>query len=187
MRTLLQVGDKAPAIRTKDMSGKVFDLTKSASPHTLVTFLRYSGCPYCNLALHRLSLESNILKRNGCEIIAFVNSTDENIQKNIYDRQQFPITFPLIADIDQKWYKKFGVSPSLKTIPYCLTHIPEWLYSANNLGYKQANIDGNFFMVPAFFLIDKKGTIVYADYQAGLNYDSTFTPIYETLTFGPSL
>lgn len=174
-------------IRTLDTTGKIFDIKKSKSPYTLVTFLRYSGCPFCNLALHRLSIESKMLKRSGCDIVAFINSDVENIQKNIYDRQQFAIPFPLIADKDREWYKKFGVSPSLKTIPYCLTHVPEWLFSANKLGYKQANIDGNFFMVPAFFVMNNKGTIVYADYQAGFNHDSTFTPVYETLRFGPSL
>lgn len=187
MPNQLQVGDKVPKVITTDTNGKSFDLLKMKTPYTLVTFLRYSGCPFCNLALHRLSLESKTLKRNGCDIVSFINSNVENIQKNIYDRQQFPIPFPLIADKDREWYTKFKVAPSVKTIPYCLTHVPEWLYSANKLGYKQANIDGNFFMVPAFFVINNKGTIVYADYQASFNNDSTFTPVYETLTFGPSL
>ncbi len=184
MAKLLRVGDKAPVIHTTDANGKAFDITKTNSPYTLVTFLRYAGCPYCNLALHRLALESKTLSRSGCDIVALINSDTENIQKNIYDRQQFPIPFPLIPDLKRTWYEKFGITPSIKTIPYCLTHAPEWLYAVNKLGYKQANMDGSFFMVPALFVIDDKGIVVYADYQASFSNDSTFTPIYEILTFG---
>jgi hypothetical protein len=52
-------------------------------------------------------------------------------------------------------------------------------------GFRQANVDGSTMMVPAYFLVDGRGTIQLTNYDASLYNDSAFTPIYDVLTFGP--
>ncbi len=182
----LKVGDKAPDFWTRDVNGKEVDSTAFKN-NTLIVFLRYAGCPWCNLAIYRLSHEHKLLKKNGCDIIAFVQSTEDNIEKNILPRQDSPLPFPIVSDQQQDFYRMFGVRPkAAEAAKYIVKNASHWIDAVFNKDFKQTTMDGSFFMVPAYFLIDKAGIIQLVSYDASFYDDSTFTPIYEQLTFGPA-
>lgn len=180
----LTAGAKAPHFRTVDVLGDKVDLAHYQAKYVLVIFLRYSGCPFCNLTIHRLALEYPLLKRNGCEVIAFIQSTGENIQRNIYDRHALRPPFPIIADQERKYYDLYGVTTSISAVVRSFTKIPDWVESVRHHGFKQAKLDGNIFLVPALFIIDSDTReIVKADYATSFYQYETFTSIYESLTF----
>lgn len=178
----LSVGSVAPSIQITDVKNQ--NVSLSQSQYTLVTFLRYSGCTLCNLALQRLTLEHTLLKKNGCDVIAFVQSTEANIKKNIYDRHETPPTFPVVADLKGEWYTKYGVKSDKSALPQAIMNIPEWFSAFQKSGFKTGDIDGSLFLVPALFIIDKHGRIQYANYDANFYTHEAFTPIYELLNFG---
>ncbi len=181
----LEVGDRVPEFWTRDVNGTEVD-SKKFKQNTLIVFLRYAGCPWCNLAIYRLAHEHKLLKKNGCSVIAFVQSTEENIDKNIVTRQESPLPFPIISDQQQDFYRLFGVQPkAAKTAKHMVKNASHWIDAVFNKDFKQTNMDGSFFMVPAYFLIDKNGIIQVVNYEASFYEDSTFTPIYEQLNFGP--
>lgn len=181
----LNVGDKVPDFWTRDINGKEVD-SREFSRHTLIVFLRYAGCPFCNLAIYRLAHEQKLLQKNGCDVVAFVQSTEDNIEENIVARQKELPPFPIVSDQQQDIYKLFGVSANVAaTLKHSIRNASHWMDATFNKGFTQANVDGSGFMVPAYFLIDKKGVIQIANYDASLYEDSEFTPIYEQLTFGP--
>lgn len=178
----LSVGDKAPVIHAMDVKGK--DVTLSKKHYTLVTFLRYSGCQLCNMALQRLTLEHPLLKRSGCDVVAFVQSSQNNIEANIYDRHETTPTFPIVADLEGDWYSIYGVKTDLTALPKAALSLPKWLKAVQKSGFASETIDGSLFLVPALFVIDQQGMICYADYDANFYTHEQFTPIYELLTFG---
>ncbi len=63
MRSSLKVNHIAPKFRVVDVFGRNINLTDYTEGYSLLVFLRYSGCPWCNLAIHRLSLEYERLKK----------------------------------------------------------------------------------------------------------------------------
>ncbi len=180
----LEAGDPAPQFQTIDASGEKVDLANYKDDFVLLVFLRYAGCPWCNLAIHRLSIEHNLLVKNGCRVLTFVQSTTENVQKNIYDRHDNRPPFPIIADQKRVFYDQYAIKTSLKAAAKSVIDIPYWLQSVFKHGHRQVDVDGNMLLVPAQFLVspgDQK--IVLADYGSSYYEHETFTAIYEHLTF----
>ncbi|MGH7237093.1 MAG: redoxin domain-containing protein, partial [Candidatus Saccharimonadales bacterium] len=182
MKAKLAQGQTAPNFNTLDVLGGTVDLAKLTSRFVLVVFLRYSGCPWCNLAIHRLSLEHPLLRKENCEIIAFIQSSPANIKHNIYDRHITRPPFPIIADYERKIYGRYGVSTSIKSVVKSITDIPFWVHAVKDHGFSQSKIDGKLVMVPAHFLISvRSGKIVMADYNSSFYNHEAFTAIYNAM------
>lgn len=183
-RPRLLTGQKAPDFTAQDVSGNKVSLSALDHRYALLVFLRYSGCPWCNLAIHRLSLEYARFQDNDCSVVAFIQSEKAGVIDNIYGRHVVRPEFPIIADHQQKFYKLYGVRPSLTTAARSITKIPAWVHSVKAHGFKQTKIDGNLFMVPANFLVDSRTqTIIRADYSASFYDTDTFIDIYQSILF----
>ncbi|MDQ2973232.1 MAG: redoxin domain-containing protein [bacterium] len=182
-KTTLSVGDDAPNFKVTDVEGKKISLEDYSSKYLLIAFLRYAGCPWCNLAVHRLTMEQNILRDSKCELIVFIQSSTDNIEENIIKRHKVTPKFPIIADQEMKIYKKYFVKLSVaKTLKYAIRNVPIWVQAVYKEGYNQSNIDGSMFIVPATFLISR-GTqkIVSIDYNADLYDHQSLTKIYDSI------
>lgn len=173
-----------PKIKAQDVFGKTIDFSKLDSEYILLVFLRYSGCPWCNLALHRLTLEYKELTANKCEVVAFVQSDKESILKNIYERHNPKPPFSIIPDSEMVFYKMYNVKASVTGFVKGLTKIPQWLKATSELGYKQTEIDGSFFLVPGWFLYSNRtNQIVKQQRGISLHSHKAFLEIYDSLYF----
>ena len=183
-RKKLNLGDIAPQFRTTDVLGNVVDLAVYKDKFVLLAFLRFSGCPFCNLTIHRLSMEYSMLTKNGCQVIAIVQSAGDGIKKNIYDRHKVRPPYPIIADPDRALCDLYGVRESKLAAVWSIKDIPYWIEAVYGHGFRQAEIDGSLLLVPALFLVgpgDQK--IVRAGYGSSFYDHATFTSIYESLIF----
>lgn len=181
MTKKLNVGELAPKFWERSVKGEIVNLDDFTGSYTLIAFLRYAGCPWCNLAIHRLTLENTLLNQSRCNVIAFVQSSKDNIIKNIYDQHAKAPEFSVIADQESEIYKKYGVVPTLARGIKQLKSIPHWVEAVKEEGYKQKNVDGNLFLAPAMFLLDENLRIIRVDYNSNLYEHETFTEIYDTL------
>lgn len=184
MSRVPRLNQKAPVFSAVDVFGAQINLGNYSDDYVLLVFLRYSGCPWCNLAIYRLSLEYPRLKAEKCQVIAFVQSDKKDVLENIYRRHDPKPQFPIIADYEMRFYKQFGVGLSGLSILSAITKIPYWLESVRKLGFKQKQLDGNFFLVPAWFLINNNtGKIVRSERGVSFYNHETFINIYDSLTF----
>jgi peroxiredoxin Q/BCP len=180
----LTIGQKAPEFSVTNVLGKNVNLKRLYPSSILIVFLRYSGCPWCNLALHRLAMEYPLLKKQNCEVIAFIQSTPENVKENIYKRHAKRPPFPIVADQERKIYDLYGVQDSVAALGRSITKIPYWVHAVRKHGYKQTKIDGDFFLVPAMFLVSgRSGKILLESYGSSFYEHETFTLVYEKLGF----
>lgn len=180
----LQVGDRALMFNTVDALGNPVDLAAHSSNFVLLAFLRYAGCPWCNLTIHRLAVEYPLLQKSHCQVIAVVQSTAGNIQRHIYDRHTIRPQFPIIADHSRILYDQYGIRPSLMAAGRSITDIPHWLNSVFTHGFRQAEVDGSLLMVPAMFLIaPRTQKLLIAEYSKSFYEHTTFTKVYDALTF----
>jgi len=179
----ISVKDPAPDINVADIHGNQVHLSDYADSYLLLAFLRYSECPWCNLALHRLVMEKQLLQDSNCRIIVFIQSTQKDIQRSIVEKHKAKPSFPIIADPDMKWYGKYGVKPGIVSgLGHHIRHLPAWVHSVYKEGFTQKSINGGFFLAPAAFLLspnDQK--IIRADYNADFYEHESFTKIYETI------
>jgi peroxiredoxin len=183
-RHRLSVGSIAPKFKAVDVSGKHISLEAIDSRYILLAFFRYSGCPWCNVAIHRLSLEYATLIEHGCEVLAFVQSEKQDIVDNIYGRHVIKPAFSIIADRKRRIYDLYGVNDSVRAAVRSLARIPTWLHSIRKQGFKQRTIDGNLFLVPASFLIDGRSRkIIQASYGSSFYETEAFMDIYGSVFF----
>jgi peroxiredoxin Q/BCP len=188
VRSLLLTGQEAPDFITKDAYGNAVNLTDLKKDYVLVAFMRYAGCPYCNLAIHRLSVEYDMLQQNGCDVVVFVQSNPDEIIKNIYGRHKLRPPFPIIADMAKQFYDMYGVKSSKTAFIKQISILPYWLESVGKHGFKQGKLEGDHFLVPAMFLIRTKDRqIMTVKYGTSFYDHETFTHLYETLNFGEPL
>lgn len=180
----LLAGQAAPKFSALDVLGKQVHSTHADARYILLVFMRYSGCPWCNLAIHRLTLEYPILKENGCEVITFIQSPAQGVIDNIYNRHAKKPQFSIVADPDSKYYKLYGVMPSYTATVKSLRRVPFWVHSVKDHGYKQPKVDGNLFMVPASFLISARtNKILKTSYGTDYYDKDAFMDIYESVFF----
>lgn len=173
-----------PTFVTKDVFGNKINLSEIEDDYILLVFLRYSGCAWCNLAIHRLTLEHKRLSELNCQIIAFVQSQKKAVIENIYYRHELKPQFPIIADHDMDIYKKYKVNASLIGSIKTLSKTPYWLQSVKKYGYKQKKVDGNLFLVPAWFLINNRtGKIIKSERGISFYDTESFITIYDSLLF----
>lgn len=180
----LQVGDQAPQFIAADVQGSPVKLSDFKDRFLLLAFMRYAGCPWCNLSIHRLSLEYPLLRKSGCDVVAFMQSSPANVKKHILERHNPAPKFPIIPDPERRNYEKYGVKTSLGAVAKSIKDIPYWMKAVVNHGYKQTEVDGSLLLVPAFFLIAPgEQAIVRAEYGSSFYEHQTFTAVYEHLTF----
>lgn len=179
----LAIGNSSPQLNAVDLAGKTISFEKVTSPYVLLAFLRYSECPWCNLALHRLAMEKKLLHDSNCEIIAFIQSTPSDIKKSIIDKHAVTPDFTIIADPEMKIYHQFGINISLLSgLKHHLRHIPAWVESVRKERFTQKSINGDFFLAPAAILVSTADNkVISADYNADFYEHESFSTIYETI------
>lgn len=180
----LLAGQIAPDFTTVDVLKNKIAVREIDARYVLLVFFRYAGCPWCNLAIHRLSLEYSTLKEHGCEVVAFIQSDARAITANIYDRHAHRPSFSIIADPKREYYDLYGVGLSLTAAVNSIKDVPVWLHSVRVHGYKQPKVDGNLFLVPASFLLDTRtNKIIQTSYGTSFYETEAFMDIYQSVFF----
>jgi peroxiredoxin Q/BCP len=176
----LQAGQPAPDFNCTDIFGNSVKLADYQHEKLLLCFFRYAGCPWCNLAIHRLTLAYPAFQELNLNVVAFIQSQPENIKHYIFDRHTPPPQFPIIADPERTVYDLYGVRDSLPAAARSLVKLPDWVQASFRKGFKQGTADGSLTLVPAQFLIERSSKIYKANY--GVDYYDHL-PIVEIMDF----
>lgn len=167
----LQKGDTAPDFSIKDINGKTISLQDYKNEKTLLVFLRYAGCPFCNLVLkniiHQLELldNSDTHVKSDTHVVVFFQSPKEHVKS--YPGKQNP-SFPLVADPDKTVYDLYKVESSVTGLLKGATKLPLFYDTLVREKFHQGKIDGDIFLMPAYFMINESLKIVKAHY--GVNF-----------------
>ncbi len=177
----LIAGQIAPDFSLKDIYGNKVRLADYKYDKLLICFFRYAGCPWCNLAIHRLTMSYRALDELNLKIIAFIQSEPANIQRYIFDRHDPQPQFPIIADPDRTVYNLYGVNDSMSAAARSLVKLPDWLHASFGSNFKQGKVDGSLTLVPAQFLIGQNSHKIYKVNYGADYYNSA--PIVEIMDF----
>ena len=144
----LKKGSSALEFSITDIFGKKISLTDYSDQKLMLSFYRYASCPLCNLRVDQLIQEYDKLSSNGLSMIAFFQSPKESILKYV-GKQDAP--FPIIADLDRKIYKLYGVEHSW--IGYIRGGLSRTMFRALKSGFRFGKMEGKRDLLPADFLI----------------------------------
>lgn len=161
----LKVGEKAPDFQVTDMNQKSISLVDFSGHYTLLSFMRYAGCPFCDMTLIKLVERYQNFSARGLEVVTFFQSPADTIEAYVLQRQP---PFSLVADPDRAVYDLYRIESSkvglVTTLPAAVG-VGAALLTGKT---KQGKITGDGFLMPAQFVIGPDLTLQNVHY--GTNY-----------------
>lgn len=170
----LQVNDQAPNFKGKDQNGKEISLnTELKKGAVVLVFYRGQWCPFCNKQLKQLEDSLFLIKAKGATVLTITPEKPENIEKTIAKTKA---SYSIIHDEGLEIMKMFDVAFKVddKTIES---------YKKYGIDFTEANgaSNGSNLPVPAVYIINKKGKIVYKYFDANYRKRSTVKEILSYL------
>jgi peroxiredoxin len=154
----LEVNAIAPDFTAKDQSGAVITLKEKLKKGPVVLiFYRGYWCPHCSKQLKKLEDSLLQITNKGATLVAITPEQPENINKSV---EKSKITYPVIFDDGLKIMKSYDVAYTVdeKTIK---------TYKGYGIDFTKVNgeTNGNNLPVPATFVINKEGKIIYRHFD----------------------
>lgn len=172
--TGLNLDDKAPNFKANDQSGKSVDLKSllTKGPVVLV-FYRGQWCPYCNRYLSALQDSLSLITAKGATVVAVTPEINENISKTI---EKSDASFPILHDNGLTIMKNYKVI-------FEVDKITIERYKGYGIDFNAANGENNGanLPVPAVYVIDKSGKIIYKHFDPDYRRRSSIAEIINIL------
>jgi peroxiredoxin len=154
----LNVGETSPPIFAKDQNGKTIDSKEILKGKKIfLVFYRGNWCPYCRKHLTSLQANLNELQKKNVFVIVV---TPEKPTKSLETQDKLKIHFSIIHDANNKIMEAYNVA--YKVDKTTVTHFYNRVQK-NIAKYNDAN--SNVLPVPATYLIDTNGKIIYVHYN----------------------
>ncbi len=129
------------------------------SEKTVLLFLRYYGCPVCQLDIRQYRERYKEFQNKNMQVLIVLQSTPENITK-----EPIELPFDIACDPDMKLYNKFEISPAKSTLKLMSLGLFQKAIQAKKLGITHGDYEGVETQLPAAFVMDNKGLILFGKY-----------------------
>jgi len=126
----------------------------------LLIFLRYMGCPLCQLKISEIIRDQDQFKKAGVEIIVALQSDPAVVRENT-DKNNIPIT--ILCDPEGKIFDLYGVYAG-SFFRYITPGVVKKALKARKQGFKHGANEGKELQLPAVFLVDGDKAVQYAYY-----------------------
>ena len=157
----LAMGDNPPNFRFKtpwDDEVKFYDATGN-NPAVLI-FLRYYGCPVCQMEMAKIKQEIDLVRKKGGRVFVALQSAPEMIA-SLIKRDDFPFT--IICDPEGKIFQLYGVEAG-GIIKYLHPDGLITVIKAIRQGFRHGKFEGKETQLPAAFVLDTAKVVKYAHY-----------------------
>lgn len=170
----LNMNDQAPGFSAKDQNGEVVSLENELKKGPVVlVFYRGQWCPYCNRQLKQMEDSLPLIKARGASVLTITPEKPENIIKTIAKTKT---SNSILHDEGLKIMKSYEVAFRVddKTIK---------AYKKYGIDFTEANgaTNGANLPVPAVYIINQKGKIIYRYFDTDYRKRSSVKEILEHL------
>lgn len=154
----LKIGAKAPSFELATQNGKRIAsgdlLTKG---RLILSFIRGRWCPFCVAQMEAMSSIAAEIAAAGAALVAVSPQTEKQA---FFMHDQHKLAFPLLVDAHNQLARQFG-------LVYRVPEEQQALYSRTFVNLPFANGDSSWELpIPATFVIDRDGTILFASADA---------------------
>ena len=162
------------------IDGSVFDLENIKGKKALISFYRYSSCPFCHLRMNEIINKTNEFGNNFVPIAIFDCDFDDLVKNS----EKHDGNMTILCDDDRVYFDKFEVQNSFFRFLLGITIRVDRFLRAIAKGYNPAsNMSGAFLGLPADILIDENGLVEKALYGA---HTANHIPMQEVIEFSNS-
>jgi peroxiredoxin len=169
----LAVQVKAPDFSAKDQTGTTVNLKDQLKKGSVVlVFYRGQWCPHCNKQLSKLEDSLQLIKAKGASLIAVTPEKQENIKKTIAKTKA---SYPILFDEELQIMKSYDVA-------YAVDNTTIEKYKKYGIDFNENNgANGANLPVPAIYVINKKGVIVFRHFDPDYRNRATVEEILKHL------
>ena len=161
MKQKLTPGMTAPNFTFDTPAEKSLDFSKTAGGKTsVIFFLRYMGCPLCQLKISEIIRDHDVFKSAGCGVFIILQSGPDAVKEAMAGKE---LPFTIICDPAEKIYNLYGVVPG-NIFRYLAPSVIMKAMKASRSGFKHGKKEGKELQLPAVFIVNKEGKISYAHY-----------------------
>lgn len=155
---ILKEGDTAPEFVLNNQNGEEVSSTELLKQGPLViTFYRGVWCPYCNADLANLNRFVKVLDESNTTMISISPQTEQNNQKIV---EQQRLKFDLLSDPENSVANKFGLRWEM------VDPLKSLYRDKFNIVLPVFNGEDSWTLpVPARFIINQEGKIVYSEFS----------------------
>jgi peroxiredoxin len=151
---LFKVGAKSPSFELPDHNGKLISSLDLLNKGRLVLlFIRGRWCPFCVAQMEAMSYIAAEFAAAGAWLTAVSPQTEK---QSFFMHDQHKLAFPLLADAHHQLARQFS-------LVYRVPEEQQGLYRSTFVNLPHVNGDSSWELpVPATFVIDRDGTILFA-------------------------
>ncbi len=157
----LRVGDRAPDFKFEspwDRERKFYE--KTGNRPAVLVFLRYIGCPICQLAMADIKRDINLIEKAGASLSVVLQSSSSNLS-SVTKKEDWPFT--IISDFKGDIFKQYHVEPG-GILKYLNPAGFIAVIKATLKGYMHGKFEGRETQLPAVFVVAPDKIITYAYY-----------------------
>ena len=157
----LKKGDFAPNISLPTIDGSTFEMSSMKGKRVILTFFRFSSCPFCNIRINR------IMKR-------WEEFPEDTVMVGIFDAElsdlgkrmaKHDVKFTIAADETYHHFEENGVTKSFARFMLGALRSPLTFLQATMKGYVPMTMSiSKMSTIPVDILIDEEGRVVEAHY-----------------------
>jgi peroxiredoxin len=143
-----------PSFELNDHDGKLVSSAQLLSKRRLVIcFFRGRWCPFCVGQLEAMNLLVPQIEQAGASLVAI---SPQTVQQSFFMVDQHKLRFPLLSDAGNQVARQFG-------LVYRVPDDQQSIYRRAFVNLPFANGDDSWELpIPATFILDRDGTILYA-------------------------
>lgn len=170
----LNIGDDAPKLNFTTADNKKATLQSYYKKQPVVIiFYRGYWCPVCNKHLSEFAQKAKQIETAGAKLIAISSESYDNVAKT---KEQTGANFTIISDTDGSIRKAFDVNFKVTEEYHAMIQDKLKASIAETNANKQAELP-----VPATFIIDKSGKIVYKQFNPNYKIRASVEDILNNL------
>jgi peroxiredoxin len=151
---ILPVGANVPDFELQDHNGSLVRSSDLLGNGRLVLcFIRGRWCPFCVGQMEAMNLILPQIKQRGATLVAI---SPQTVKQSFFMHDQHKLRFPLLSDAGNKIARQFRLT-------YRVPHAQEAVYRRAFVNLPFTNGDESWELpVPATYILDRDGTILYA-------------------------
>ena len=166
MNSKLTIAKKAPDFRFKTPWNDEVNFYDAVgnSPAVLI-FLRYYGCPVCQMEMAKIKQEIELVSKKGGRVFVVLQSAQETLA-SLTNKEDWPFT--IISDPQGKVFKLYGVEAG-GIIKYLHPAGLIAAIKAVRQGFRHGKFEGKETQLPAAFAVAADKIIKYAHYGENIS------------------
>lgn len=132
----------------------------------MLLFLRYNGCPLCQLDMHEIAAHYDLIEAAGGRVAVVLQSDPDKLKEQLKSPDALP--YAILCDPEKKLYQRLAVWPAAGQMELMGPGLMEKMKQAQAQGIQHGDYEGDEMQLPAAFAVDGDGRVAWVHYGRGL-------------------